>query len=103
MEETIAEFIRRTILKTPTYEMMTILKAWVFFFFFFFFFKSENQLQSINFQQGKECLVQDLVLLCEKCSSLNDTAHGDIIYIQYCRCAAFSTTHLHIQQGNELF
>uniref|UniRef100_A0A8D2D2F9 Centromere protein N n=1 Tax=Sciurus vulgaris TaxID=55149 RepID=A0A8D2D2F9_SCIVU len=73
MDEIVAEFIRRTILKIPMYEMMTILKAWNFL--------SENQLQTINFRQRKECLVQDLVLLCEeKCASLNDAALLDIIY-----------------------
>uniref|UniRef100_A0A8D2JLU1 Centromere protein N n=1 Tax=Sciurus vulgaris TaxID=55149 RepID=A0A8D2JLU1_SCIVU len=75
MDEIVAEFIRRTILKIPMYEMMTILKAWNFL--------SENQLQTINFRQRKECLVQDLVLLCEeKCASLNDAALLDIIYTQ---------------------
>ncbi|KAG3256793.1 centromere protein N isoform X2 [Ictidomys tridecemlineatus] len=75
MDETVAEFIRRTILKIPMNEMMTILKAWDFL--------SENQLQTINFRQRKECLVQDLVGLCEeKCASINDAALLDIIYTQ---------------------
>uniref|UniRef100_A0A8C5ZGR9 Centromere protein N n=1 Tax=Marmota marmota marmota TaxID=9994 RepID=A0A8C5ZGR9_MARMA len=72
MDETVAEFIRRTILKIPMNEMMTILKAWDFL--------SENQLQTINFRQRKECLVQDLVGLCEeKSASVNDAALLDII------------------------
>ncbi|KAF7478667.1 Hypothetical predicted protein [Marmota monax] len=75
MDETVAEFIRRTILKIPMNEMMTILKAWDFL--------SENQLQTINFRQRKECLVQDLVGLCEeKSASVNDAALLDIIYTQ---------------------
>ncbi|XP_069871975.1 centromere protein N-like isoform X1 [Dipodomys merriami] len=75
MEETVAEFLRRTILKIPMYEMMTILKAWDFF--------PEEQLQTVNFQQRKEQLALDLVLLCEKKSaSLNDVALLDIIYTQ---------------------
>lgn len=57
MDETVAEFFKRTILKIPMAEMMTILKAWDFL--------SENQLQTVNFRQRKESLVQDLVLLCE--------------------------------------
>lgn len=57
MDETLAEFFRRTILKIPMTEMMTILKTWNFL--------SENQLQTINFRQRKESIVQDLVLLCE--------------------------------------
>lgn len=57
MDEALAEFIKRTILKIPMTEMMTILKAWNFL--------SEKQLQTVNFRQRKESLVQDLVLLCE--------------------------------------
>lgn len=57
MDETVAEFIKRTLLKIPMTEMMTILKAWDFL--------SENQLQTVNFRSRKECLAQDLVLLCE--------------------------------------
>ncbi|XP_046283749.1 centromere protein N-like isoform X2 [Marmota monax] len=77
MDETVAEFIRRTILRIPMNEMMSILKAWDFFFL------SENQLQTINFQQRKKRLVQDLVLLCEeKCASVNYAALLDIIYTQ---------------------
>uniref|UniRef100_A0A8C3YCE7 Centromere protein N n=1 Tax=Catagonus wagneri TaxID=51154 RepID=A0A8C3YCE7_9CETA len=72
MDETVAEFFRRTILKIPMTEMMTILKAWNFL--------SENQLQTVNFRQRKESLVQDLVLLCqEKHASLNDAALLDIV------------------------
>ncbi|KAM5208768.1 centromere protein N isoform 3-T8 [Hipposideros larvatus] len=78
MDETVAEFIKRTILKIPMTEMMTILKAWDFL--------SENQLQTINFRKRKESLAQDLVLLCEEnCVSLNDAALLDIIYTQFHR------------------
>uniref|UniRef100_A0A8C3W0N6 Centromere protein N n=1 Tax=Catagonus wagneri TaxID=51154 RepID=A0A8C3W0N6_9CETA len=78
MDETVAEFFRRTILKIPMTEMMTILKAWNFL--------SENQLQTVNFRQRKESLVQDLVLLCqEKHASLNDAALLDIVYTQFHR------------------
>uniref|UniRef100_A0A8C9KR70 Centromere protein N n=1 Tax=Panthera tigris altaica TaxID=74533 RepID=A0A8C9KR70_PANTA len=76
MDETVAEFIKRTILKIPMTEMMTILKAWDFL--------PENQLQTVNFRQRKESLVQDLVLLCEnKRASLRDAALLDIIYTQF--------------------
>ncbi|XP_078213958.1 centromere protein N isoform X2 [Callithrix jacchus] len=57
MDETVAEFIKRTILKIPMNELITILKAWDFL--------SENQLQTINFRQRKESVVQHLVWLCE--------------------------------------
>ncbi|XP_072601193.1 centromere protein N isoform X3 [Vulpes vulpes] len=72
MDETVAEFFKRTILKIPMTEMMTILKAWDFL--------SEKQLQNVNFQQRKESLVQDLVLLCEKKrASVHDAALLDIV------------------------
>uniref|UniRef100_A0A8C0I295 Centromere protein N n=1 Tax=Balaenoptera musculus TaxID=9771 RepID=A0A8C0I295_BALMU len=72
MDETVSEFFRRTILKIPMTEMMTILKTWNFL--------SENQLQTVNFRQRKESLVQDLVLLCEENrASLKDAALLDII------------------------
>uniref|UniRef100_A0A8C5XDN9 Centromere protein N n=1 Tax=Microcebus murinus TaxID=30608 RepID=A0A8C5XDN9_MICMU len=72
MDETVAEFIKRTILKIPMSQMTTILKAWEFL--------SENQLQTVNFRQRKESVVQHLVELCEeKHASLNDAALLDII------------------------
>ncbi|XP_058384327.1 centromere protein N isoform X2 [Diceros bicornis minor] len=78
MDETVAEFFKRIILKIPMIEMMTILKTWGFL--------SENQLQTVNLRQRKESLVQDLVLLCEeKRASLNDAALLDIVYTQFHR------------------
>lgn len=78
MDETVAEFIKRTILKIPMIEMMTVLKAWDFL--------SENQLQTVNFRKRKESLAQDLVLLCEENGvSLSDAALLDIIYTQFHR------------------
>ncbi|XP_045844180.1 centromere protein N isoform X2 [Meles meles] len=78
MDETLAEFIKRTIMKIPMTEMMPILKAWDFL--------SEKQLQTVNFRQRKEYLVQDLVLLCEeKRASIHDAALLDIIYTQFHR------------------
>ncbi|XP_012585882.1 PREDICTED: centromere protein N isoform X2 [Condylura cristata] len=76
MDESTAEFLKRTILKIPLAKVMTILSAWGFL--------SENQLQSINFRQRKESFVQELLLLCEeKHASLNDVALLDIIYTQF--------------------
>ncbi|KAF6076947.1 centromere protein N [Phyllostomus discolor] len=78
MDETVAEFVKRTILKIPVAEMMTILQAWGFL--------SENQLQDINFRKRKESLVHDLVLLCEeKRARVSDAALLDIIYTQFHR------------------
>lgn len=75
MDETIAEFIRRTILKIPMTEIMEVLKTWDFL--------SESQLQSTNFRQRKEVLIQDLIRLCEeKHASLNDAALLDLLYTQ---------------------
>ncbi|PNJ61982.1 centromere protein N isoform X3 [Pongo pygmaeus] len=72
MDETVAEFIKRTILKIPMNELTTILKAWDFL--------SENQLQTVNFRQRKESVVQHLIHLCEeKRASLSDAALLDII------------------------
>ncbi|XP_053465046.1 centromere protein N isoform X1 [Nycticebus coucang] len=75
MDEALAEFIKRTLLKIPLTEMTTILKSWNFL--------SENQLQTVNFRERKESIVQHLALLCEeKHASLNDAAVLDIIYTQ---------------------
>uniref|UniRef100_A0A2I2ZAY6 Centromere protein N n=1 Tax=Gorilla gorilla gorilla TaxID=9595 RepID=A0A2I2ZAY6_GORGO len=72
MDETVAEFIKRTILKIPMNELTTILKAWDFL--------SENQLQTVNFRQRKESVVQHLIHLCEeKRASISDAALLDII------------------------
>lgn len=57
MDENVAEFLRRIILKIPLCEMKTILEAWDFL--------SEDQLQSINLKQRKEFLAQEVILLCE--------------------------------------
>uniref|UniRef100_A0A671EB37 Centromere protein N n=1 Tax=Rhinolophus ferrumequinum TaxID=59479 RepID=A0A671EB37_RHIFE len=95
-DETVAEFIKRTVLKIPMTKMMTILKAWDFF--------SENQLQTVNFPKRKESLAQDLVLLCEEnCVSLNEAALVDIIYTQFHQCTTFSIAHLHTHKGMNYF
>ncbi|KAF3817628.1 hypothetical protein GH733_012915 [Mirounga leonina] len=70
MDDTLAEFIKRTILKIPMTEMMTVLKAWDFL--------SEKQLQTVNFRQRKEPLVHDLVLLCEVTVSFRDAEENSV-------------------------
>ncbi|XP_051025047.1 centromere protein N [Acomys russatus] len=78
MNENVAEFLRRLILKIPVSEMKTILKSWDFL--------SDEQLQTINLKQRKEFLAQEVILLCEeKCASLDDMALLDIVYTQHCR------------------
>ncbi|KFP46367.1 Centromere protein N [Cathartes aura] len=73
MDETVAEYIRRTVLKIPRDEIKTILQKWDFL--------SETQLQTINFHQIKENISQDVVQLCEENSAdIKQAAVLDIIY-----------------------
>uniref|UniRef100_A0A8C9G105 Uncharacterized protein n=1 Tax=Pavo cristatus TaxID=9049 RepID=A0A8C9G105_PAVCR len=46
MDEVVVEYIRRTVLKIPRDEIMSVLQKWGFL--------SEAQLQTINFRQTKE-------------------------------------------------
>ncbi|XP_006888872.1 PREDICTED: centromere protein N isoform X2 [Elephantulus edwardii] len=72
MDELLAEFIKRLLLKIPISEIMTILRTWGFL--------SESQLQTITLRQRKELLAQDVVQLCEESGvSLDDVALLDII------------------------
>lgn len=57
MDETVAEYIRRTVLKIPRDEIKTMLQKWGLL--------SETQLQTINFRQIKENISQEVVQLCE--------------------------------------
>lgn len=57
MDVTVAEYIRRTVLKIPRDEIKTMLQKWGFL--------SETQLQTVNFHQIKENISQDVVQLCE--------------------------------------
>ncbi|KAM6057506.1 centromere protein N isoform 2-T4 [Chlamydotis macqueenii] len=73
MDETVAEYIRRTILKIPRDEIKTMLQKWGFL--------SEAQLQSINFHQIKDNISQEVVQLCEENSAgIKQAAVLDIIY-----------------------
>ncbi|KFZ50676.1 Centromere protein N [Antrostomus carolinensis] len=73
MDETVAEYIRRTVLKIPRDEIKTMLQKWGFL--------SEKQLQTINFHQIKENVSQDVVQLCEANSAdIKQAAVLDIIY-----------------------
>nr|XP_048293302.1 centromere protein N isoform X2 [Myodes glareolus] len=75
MDENIAEFLRRSILKIPLHAIKTILKTWDFL--------SEDQLETINLRQRKESLTQEIILLCEgKNANLDDMALLDIVYTQ---------------------
>ncbi|XP_074695396.1 centromere protein N [Strix aluco] len=73
MDEIVAEYIRRTVLKIPRDEIKTVLQKWGFL--------SEAQLQTINFCQIKENISQDVVQLCEENSAgIKQAAVLDIIY-----------------------
>lgn len=57
MDETVAEYIRRTVLKIPRDEIKMMLQKWGFL--------SEAQLQTLNFHQIKDNISQEIVQLCE--------------------------------------
>ncbi|KAM8799369.1 centromere protein N [Eudromia elegans] len=73
MDETVAEYIRRTVLKIPRDEIKTMLQMWGFL--------SEAQLQTLNFHQAKDNISQEVVQLCEDNSAdIKQAAALDIIY-----------------------
>ncbi|NWU58199.1 CENPN protein, partial [Dromas ardeola] len=73
MDETVAEYIRRTVLKIPRDEIKPMLQKWGFL--------SEVQLETVNFHQIKENISQDVVQLCEENSAgIKQAAVLDIIY-----------------------
>uniref|UniRef100_A0A5F8GFF7 Centromere protein N n=1 Tax=Monodelphis domestica TaxID=13616 RepID=A0A5F8GFF7_MONDO len=78
MDEIVAEFIRRTLLKIPAVDILKILKIWNFL--------PESQLETIKLHQCKESLSQDVVELCQKKrTSMKEAAILDII----CKLHAF--------------
>ncbi|NXL98432.1 CENPN protein, partial [Tyrannus savana] len=73
MDETVAEYIRRTVLKIPRDEIKMMLQKWGFL--------SEAQLQTLNFHQLKDNISQEVVQLCEENSAdIKQAAVLDIIY-----------------------
>ncbi|XP_015261307.1 PREDICTED: centromere protein N [Gekko japonicus] len=73
MDEIVAEYIRRTVLRIPRSEIGKMLTTWGFL--------SENQLQSINLHQIKENLSREVVQLCEENgATIKHAANLDIIY-----------------------
>ncbi|NXG91107.1 CENPN protein, partial [Stercorarius parasiticus] len=73
MDETVAEYIRRTVLKIPRDEIKMMLQKWGFL--------SEAQLETVNFRQMKDNVSQDVVQLCEENSAdIKQAAVLDIIY-----------------------
>ncbi|NWS20635.1 CENPN protein, partial [Pachyramphus minor] len=73
MDETVAEYIRRTVLKIPRDEIKMMLQKWGFL--------SEAQLQTLNFHQIKDNISQEVVQLCEEnAADIKQAAVLDIIY-----------------------
>ncbi|XP_030368236.1 LOW QUALITY PROTEIN: centromere protein N [Strigops habroptila] len=73
MDETVIEYIRRTVLKIPRKEIKIMLQKWGFL--------SRSQLQTINFQQTKENISRRVALLCQENSAdIKEAAALDIIY-----------------------
>ncbi|NXF47159.1 CENPN protein, partial [Oceanites oceanicus] len=73
MDEAVAEYIRRTVLKIPRDEIKMMLQKWGFL--------SETQLQTVNFHQIKDNISQDVVQLCEENSAnIKQAAVLDIVY-----------------------
>ncbi|NXJ08795.1 CENPN protein, partial [Odontophorus gujanensis] len=73
MDEVVAEYIRRTVLKIPRDEIMAVLQEWGFL--------SKAQLQTVNFRQTKENISHSVTQLCEENSAdIKQAALLDIIY-----------------------
>ncbi|XP_062996991.1 centromere protein N isoform X2 [Elgaria multicarinata webbii] len=73
MDETVAEYIRRTVLRIPCSEIGKMLATWGFL--------TETQLQSLNIHQKKEKVSQEVVQLCEEnCATIKHAADLDMIY-----------------------
>ncbi|XP_040470957.1 centromere protein N isoform X2 [Falco naumanni] len=73
MDETVVEYIRRTVLKIPRDQIKAVLQEWDFL--------SEKQLQTIKFNQIKDNISYDVAQLCEENSAdIKQAAILDIIY-----------------------
>ncbi|KAM8945927.1 centromere protein N [Pelodytes ibericus] len=74
MDECLAEFIRRSVLRLPVSEVLNTLTAWGFL--------PERDLQTLNLRP-KETLAMDVVRLCEaKNVTMKDAANLDFIFNQ---------------------
>nr|XP_033797054.1 centromere protein N [Geotrypetes seraphini]XP_033797055.1 centromere protein N [Geotrypetes seraphini]XP_033797056.1 centromere protein N [Geotrypetes seraphini] len=73
MDDALAEFIKRTVMKIPLHKMQVVLRAWGFL--------TEGELQKLNLQQSKENIIMDVLHLCEgKQMTLKHAAILDITY-----------------------
>nr|XP_060644020.1 centromere protein N isoform X2 [Anolis sagrei ordinatus] len=72
MDVTVAEYIRRTVLRIPRSEARTMLTKWKFL--------SDSQLQSLNTNQKKENISKEVVELCqENRATIQHAANLDMI------------------------
>ncbi|XP_056382120.1 centromere protein N isoform X2 [Hyla sarda] len=73
MDECLAEFIKRMILRMPRVELMPTLKEWGFL--------TERELQSLDLIRVKDILAVEVVNICEsRKASMKHAADLDIIY-----------------------
>ncbi|XP_070616551.1 centromere protein N isoform X2 [Erythrolamprus reginae] len=73
MDETVAEYIRRTVLRIPRSETPKMLASWGFL--------SETQLQTLKIHHYKEKVSEAVVGLCEENqATIKDAAELDLIY-----------------------
>ncbi|KAM6430439.1 centromere protein N isoform 2-T4 [Liasis olivaceus] len=94
MDETVAEYIRRTVLRIPRSETSKMLSTWGFL--------SETQLQSLNVHQIKEKVSEAVVELCEKNhATIKDAAQLDIIYNYTYQDKKIWTVYRMTREGNE--
>ncbi|XP_038004192.1 centromere protein N isoform X2 [Motacilla alba alba] len=95
MDETVAEYIRRTVLKIPRDEIKMMLQKWGFL--------SEAQLQTLNFHQIKDNISQEVVQLCEENSAdIKQAAALDIIYNNIHQNKRMWTVYQMKKSGEEL-
>ncbi|NWY37817.1 CENPN protein, partial [Sylvia atricapilla] len=95
MDETVAEYIRRTVLKIPKDEIKMMLQKWGFL--------SEAQLQTLNFHQIKDNISQEVVQLCEENSAdIKQAALLDIIYNHIYQDKRVWTVYQMKKSGDEL-
>lgn len=77
MDEVIAEFIRRTLLKCSLAQMMPLLKAWGFL--------TDRQLETLT-MRGKERLIQQILQFCEEVPASGDNAAALDLVFNHLRC-----------------
>ncbi|XP_053255555.1 centromere protein N isoform X1 [Podarcis raffonei] len=94
MDERVAEYIRRTVLRIPRSEMGKMLATWGFL--------SETQLQSLNIHQLKENVSQEVVRLCEENhATIQHAADLDIIYNYTYRDKKLWTVYQMTKEGGD--